>query len=71
VLDAEQNAHEVRDGEVPASSEVYLQLGAAYERIGDHGRARVAYRAAQAAFERSRNDTGVERARTLLQRLDS
>ena len=35
---------------LPASSEVYLQLGAAYERVGDVVQAEVAYDAARDAF---------------------
>jgi len=68
VLDVEQAARRVHQN-LPASSEVYLQLGAAYERIGDVAQAEVAYDAARDAFAASHDAAGVARAGGRLQRL--
>ena len=54
---------------LPASSEVYLQPGVAYERIGDAVQAEVTYDAARDAFAASHDGTGVERAGKQMQRL--
>jgi hypothetical protein len=67
VLDAEQ-AERRRHPDLPASPEAYLQLGSAYEQVGDGTRAEVAYRAARDAFAESHDDAGAGRAGDKLRR---